>query len=163
MRSKFHIQCRVEPVGEEGPLVLRLEDQIEIISATIAPTRGSPRGLNIDALVIFDMQADGGVDGIEILCISGIDLSFRSEAPRLKEKFWRLFLDPSGKDVGEPDVKVVMQRRGNTFTVRFLNGAVDSKYLLGPGVTALVGANELLGLSIDMVKHIWPEPDWMKR
>ena len=56
-----------------------------------------------------------------------------------------------------------MQRRNNVLTVRFLNGAVNSKYLLGPGVAALVGANELLGLSIDMIDFIWPEPDYVKR
>lgn len=162
MESKFHIKCHTGPVGEEGPLVLRLDDDF-FISATIAPQRGSPRGLNIDALVIFDMQPDGGVDGIEISRILGIDFASRREAPRSREKYWRLFVDPSGKDVGEPDVKVVMQRRDNVLTVRFLNGAVDSKYLLGPGVTALVGANELLGLSIDMIDFIWPEPDFLKR
>jgi hypothetical protein len=42
-------------------------------------------------------------------------------------------------------------------------GDVDSKYLLGPGVTALVGANELLGLRIEMVKFDWPKPEFLKR
>jgi hypothetical protein len=68
----------------------------------------------------------------------------------------------AGKKFFEPDVKLVTQRRGDVLTIRFLNGAVDSKYLLGPGVTALVGANELLGLNIEMIDFIWPEPDWMK-
>ena len=161
MKSKFNIKCRAEPVGEEGPLVLRLDDDY-FISAAIAPQRGSPRGLSIDHLVIFDMQPDGGVDGIEISHIFGIDYASRREAPRKGEKYYRLFLDPSGKETGEPDVKLVMQRRGDVLTIRFLNGAVDSKYLLGPGVTALVGANELLGLSIDMIDFIWPEPDYVK-
>jgi hypothetical protein len=134
MESKFHIKCRTEPVREEGPLVLRIEDDISIISATIAPQRGSPRGLNIDALVIFDMQPDGGVDGIEILCVFGIDLSSRREAPRTQEKYWRLFLDPSMEDVSEPDVEVVMHRLDNFFIVRFKTGDVDSKYLLGPAL-----------------------------
>jgi hypothetical protein len=157
MASKVLIKCHTGPIGEEGPLVLRLEDDIRIISATIAPMGTPPRGLSIDHAVIFDMQPDGGVDGIEILCDLGIDLASRSEAPRRREKYCRLFLDPSGKEIFEPDVKVVMRRRDNVLTVRFLNGAVDSKYLLGPGVTALVGANELLGLSIDMVTFTWPE------
>ena len=64
MESKFYIKCHTGPVGEEGPLVLKL-NSIPIISAIIAPQRGSPRGLNINSLVIFDMQPDGGVDGIE--------------------------------------------------------------------------------------------------
>lgn len=162
MKSKFHIKCHAGPVGEEGPLVLRLDDDY-FISAAIAPQLDSPRGLSIEHLVIFDMQPDGGVDGIEITRIFGIDYASRREAPRKREKYWRLFLDPSGKEVFEPDVKLVTQRRGDVLTIRFLNGAVDSKYLLGPGVTALVGANELLGLNIEMIDFIWPEPDWMKR
>jgi hypothetical protein len=162
MKPRFHIKCHTGPVGEEGPLVLRIEDDIRIISANIAPMLTPSRGLSINFAVNFDMQPDGGVDGIEIFCDFGIDLTFRREAPRLKEKYCRLFLDPRGNETEQPDVKVVMQRRDNALAIRFLNGAVDSKYLLGPGVTALVGANELLGLSIDMVKFIWPEPDWMK-
>jgi hypothetical protein len=163
MASKFYIKCRTEPVGEEGPLVLRIEDDIRIISATIAPPRGSPRGLSIDHGVIFDMQPDGGVDGIEIFCDLGIDLASRREAPRRGEKYCRLFLNPSGKEIFEPEVKLAMQRYNNVLTIRFLNGAVDSRYLLGPGVTALVGANELLGLSIDMIKLYLRDPDYVKR
>lgn len=157
MASKFHIKCHTGPIGEEGPLVLRLEDDIRIISATIAPMGTPPRGLSIDHAVIFDMQPDGGLDGIEIFCDLGIDLASRREAPRRREKYCRLFLNPSGNEIFDPGVKVVMQRRDNVLTVRFLNGAVDSKYLLGPGVAALVGANELLGLKIEMVKFNWPK------
>lgn len=163
MESKFYIKCHTGPVGEERPLVLRIEDDIRIISATIAPQRGSPRGLSIDHLVIFDMQSDGGVDGIEILCPYEMDLTSRRAFPRLQETYWRLFLDPSGKYIMEPDVKLVMQRLDHFLNVRFKAGDVDSKYLLGPGIAALVGANELLGLRIDMVKFIWPEPDFVER
>ena len=163
MKSKFYIKCRTGPVGDVGPLVLRIEHDIGIISATIAPMRVCPKGLNIDGLVIFDMQSDGGVDGIELLCPLGIDLTSRRAFPRLQETYWRLFLDPSGKDVVEPDVKVVVQRLDHFLNVRFMTGDVDSKYLLGPGITALVGANELLGLRIEMVDFIWPEPDYVER
>jgi hypothetical protein len=162
MESKFHIKCRTGPLGGVGPLVLRIERDIRIISATIAPQRGSPKGLSIDHLVIFDMQSDGGVDGIEIFCPFGMDLTSRRAFPRPQETYRRLFLDPSGKEIMEPDVKVVMHRLDRFFTVRFKAGDVDSKFLLGPGITALVGANELLGLRIEMIKFIWPEPEFLK-
>jgi hypothetical protein len=161
MESKFHIKCRTGPVGDVGPLVLRIEE--DIISATIAPTRGSPRGLNVDGYVIFDMQSDGGLDGIELLCPLGLDLTSSRAFPRPQETYWRLFLDPSRKDIIAPEVEVVFHRLDRFLNVRFKAGDVDSKYLLGPGVTALVGANELLGLRIEMVKFIWPEPDYVKR
>jgi len=163
MKSKFHIKCRPGPVGDVGPLVLRIEHDIRIISATIAPMRVCPKGLSIDHLVIFDMQSDGGVDGIEILGLYGMDLTSRRAFPRLRERYRRLFLDPSGKEIMEPDVKVIMQRLDHFLDVRFMTGDVDTKYLLGPGITALVGANELLGLRIEMVDFIWPEPDFIKR
>jgi hypothetical protein len=102
MESKFHIKCRTGPVGDVGPLVLRIEE--DIISATIAPTRGSPRGLNVDGYVIFDMQSDGGLDGIELLCPLGLDLTSSRAFPRPQETYWRLFLDPSRKDIIEPEV-----------------------------------------------------------
>lgn len=47
--------------------------------------------------------------------------------------------------------------------IRFKDGSVDAKYLLGPGVTALAGANELLGLRIEMVKFDWPRPSYWPR
>ena len=157
MKSRFYIKCRAVPVGKAGPLVLRIEQDIRIISATIAPTRGFPRGLNIDGLAIFDMQLDGRVDGIEILCPLGMDLSATKAFPRAREKYWKLILDPSGKDIIAPDVEVVMHRLDRFLNIRFKDGNVDAKYLLGPGVTALVGAEELLGLQIEMVDFIWPD------
>ncbi len=163
MKSKFYIKYRAAPVGEEGPLVLRIEDDIRIISATIAPQRVSPKGLSVDGYVIFDMQSDGGVDGIEILCPFWTDLTSRRARPRLQEQFWRLFLNPSGKEINAPNVKVVMRRLGRFATIQFKIGDVNTKYLLGPGIMALVGANELLGLEIEMVKFIWPEPDFVER
>jgi hypothetical protein len=92
-----------------------------------------------------------------------MDLSSKRALPRLQETYWRLFLDPSGKYIMGPDVKVAMQRLDCFLNIRFKTGDVDTKYLLGPGITALVGANELLGLRIEMVKFIWPKPDFLKR
>jgi hypothetical protein len=109
------------------------------------------------------MQSDGGLDGIELLCPLGLDLTSSRAFPRPQETYWRLFLDPSRKDIIAPEVEVVFHRLDRFLNVRFKAGDVDSKYLLGPGVTALVGANELLGLRIEMVKFIWPEPDYVKR
>lgn len=163
MNSKFYIKCRAAPVGDVGPLVLRIEHDIRIISMAIAPMRDCPKGLNIDGFLIFDMQPDGGVDGIELLCPFELDLTSRRAFPRLQETYWKLFLDPSGKDIIAPDVEVVMHRLDRFLNIRFKTGTVDSKYLLGPGITALVGANELLGLRIDMVDFIWPEPDYVER
>jgi hypothetical protein len=62
MESKFYIKCRAAPVGDAGPLVLRIDQDTRFISAEIAPPRESPRGLSIDHQVIFDMQSDGEVD-----------------------------------------------------------------------------------------------------
>lgn len=162
MDSKIHIKCRAAAVGDVGPLVLRIEDDARIISAAIAPPRGSPKGLSIDHQVIFDMQSDGGVDGIEILCPYEMDLSSRRAFPRLQETFWRLFLDPNKKEIMEPDVKFVRQRPDRFLNIQFKGGDVDAKYLLGPGVTALVGANELLGLRIEMVQFVWPKPEFFR-
>ena len=161
MESKFHIKCRIGPIGDTGPLVLRIED--DFISAAIAPSRGCPKGLSIDHLVIFDMQSDGGVDGIEILCPYGMGSVSRRAIPRLRETHWRLFLDPSGKEILAPNVEVIMHRLDRFLNIRFKDGSVDAKYLLGPGVTALAGANELLGLRIEMVKFDWPRPSYWPR
>jgi hypothetical protein len=109
------------------------------------------------------MQSDGEVDGIEIICPYGMDLSSRRALPRPQETYWSLFLDPSSKYIMGPDVKLVMQRLDRFLNIRFKAGDADTKYLLGPGITALVGANELLGLRIEMVDFIWPEPDYVER
>ncbi len=109
------------------------------------------------------MQSDGEVDGIEILCPYEMDLTSRRALPRPQETYWRLFLDPSGKEIMAPDVVVVMQRLDRFLNIQFKAGDVDAKYLLGPGITALVGANELLGLKIEMAKFIWPKPEFLKR
>lgn len=88
MKSKFYIKCRTGPIGELGPLVLRIEDDIRIISAAIAHSRGCPKGLNVDGWVIFDMQSDGEVDGIEIFCPYEMDLTSRRALPRPQETYW---------------------------------------------------------------------------
>ena len=160
MESKFYIKCRTGPIGELGPLVLRIEDDIRIISAAIAHSRGRPKGLSIDHLVIFDMQSDGGVDGIEIFCPYEMRSVSRRALPRPQETYWKLFLDPSAKEIMTPDVEVVMNRLDRFLNIRFKDGSVDAKYLLGPGVTALVGTNELLGLRIEMVQFDWPRPSY---
>jgi hypothetical protein len=82
----------------------------------------------------------------------------RRALPRPQETYWKLFLDPSAKEIMTPSVEVVMHRLDRFLNIRFKEGSVDAKYLLGPGVTALVGANELLGLRIEMVKFDWPKP-----
>jgi hypothetical protein len=64
MESNLH-QMPHGPVGDVGPPF----SESRTISGSLADDylRGSLRGLNIDGYVIFDMQPDGGVDGIGFL------------------------------------------------------------------------------------------------
>lgn len=112
--------------------------------------RSCPKGLNIDGLMVFDMQQDGGVDGIEILQPLGPDLVSGTVPPRAGERYWRLFLQPSDKDAVERNAELVMERSERAATLRIADGDVDARYLIGPCVTALVGTNELRGLTIDL-------------
>lgn len=150
MQKAAYIKCRTAPVGEVGPLIPRLDQSIRILSAHILDHRSCPNGLNIDGLMIFDMQMDGGLDGIEILQPLGPDLRSTTVPPRPAERYWRLFLEPSNKGLIERDSELVMERGDGTVTLRIASGHLDSRYLIGPCITALVGANELRGLAIDI-------------
>jgi hypothetical protein len=101
-------------------------------------------------LMVFHMQPDGGVDGIEILHPLGNDLRSGSILPRPQERYWRLFLEPSDKGLIERNAELTVERVEGAAILRIAPGDVDSRYLIGPNVAALVGANELLGLAIDL-------------
>lgn len=150
MGVEAHIRCRTAPVGEVGPLIPRLDQSIRILALHIADLRSCPKGLNIDGLMVFDMQMDGGVDGIEIIQPLGADLISATLPPRPAERYWRLFLEPSDKRLVERDSELALERDDRSAILRIASGDVDSKYLVGPSVTALVGANELRGLAIDL-------------
>ena len=147
----FRIKCRTAPVGEVGPLIPRLDQSIPVLTLHILELRRCPKGLNIDGSLTFDMQSDGGVDGVEILFPLGSGLNSGTGHARPGEKYWRLFLEPNRKDVSEPEVELLMERIEDQVTFRFVRGDIDSKYLIGPGVTALVGDNELKGLSVELL------------
>jgi hypothetical protein len=137
-------------VGEIGPLIPRFDQSAGILVLHIADLRSCPKGLNIDGLMIFDMQIDGGVDGIEILQSLGASLATATKPPRPSEKYWRLFLEPIDQRRVEQDSELVLERDEHFATLRVAPGEADSRYLVGPGVVALVGSNMLLGLVIDL-------------
>ncbi len=139
------IGCRTAPAGRIGPLIPRLEQSIRILVLQVELRREWPRGLNVDGLLVFDMQADGGVDSIEIL--HPVGACFRSGVirPRRNEKYWRLFLDESAS-AG----KLQVNRTGAEVMFWFEECEVDSKYLIGPNTQALVRKNVLVGLSVDL-------------
>jgi hypothetical protein len=150
MNSNARVRCRTAPVGQFGALHIRYDQSIRILVLQVDATLKYPKGLNIDALMIFDMQEDGGVDAVEILQPLGDDLVTGYVLPRPWEKYWRLFLEPEDKETVERNAILRMERNDSVATLRFVEGTVDSRYLIGPGVTALVGANDLYGISIDL-------------
>lgn len=151
MPSDFSIKCRAAPIDRDGPLIPRLTQAGWFMSLHINEVRGCPKGLNIDSLLIFDMQDDGGLDGIEIIQRIDPDIATGYVFPRWdEEEYWRLFLEPSHHDVGEPEVTVTMAWVDYVLTYRWSNRTVDKTYLLGPGVTAFVGAGQLLGFQTDI-------------
>jgi hypothetical protein len=150
MNSKIKVRCRTAPVGQFGALHLRYDQSIRILMLQVDASLTYPKGLNIDALMIFDMQEDGGVDAVEISQPLGDDLVTGYVFPRPRERYWRLFLEPEDKKYVERNAILRMERNDNVATLRFVEGTADSRYLIGPGVTALVGANNLYGISIDL-------------
>lgn len=148
----WRIKCRTAPVGEEGPLIPRYWQDVRILDLHIFERRGADTSLNLDGLIIIDMQLDGGVEGIEILYPLGVDLVSTTLRPRERERYWRLFLAPSDKDLIQQEAIVTGERIGSTATLRFATGDVDSRYLVGPGARALVGANELRGLEFNLAE-----------
>ena len=97
------------------------------------------------------MQADGGLDAIEIIVRMESVLRSGHVFPRGdEEEYWRLILEPSHDFIGEPDVVVSAEWADNVLTCRWSDQAADTHYLLGPGVTAQVGKDLLLGFQIDL-------------
>lgn len=151
MPSDFSIKCRAVPIAEDGPLIPRLAEPGWFMSLHINESRSCPKGLNIDSLLIFDMQADGGLDAIEILVRLDSALKPGHIFPRWdEEQYWRLFLEPSHEAIGEPDVSVSVEWADHVLTCRWSDLAADTSYLLGPGVTALVGGGLLLAIQADL-------------
>jgi hypothetical protein len=151
MQTKYSIKCRFGPVGDTGPLIPNLNLDVRILTLE-APDPGYIRkGLTIDHLMIFDMQEDGGVDVVEILHPLGPGLRERRIEPDPKEEYERLFLEPSDKDLVELHAQLEFERAGHLAIFRIAPGTVDKHHLIGPGVNALVGNDELRGISVDLI------------
>lgn len=147
----FFIRFSAAPVGAVGPLLPRLHEGNGILTLQVGLVRAQPLGLNVDAVVIFDMQSDGGVDWIEILHRQPSHLRPATVWARPRERYWRMFLEPSSKETVERDAEVTIDRSGLTVTYRFDEGDPDARYLVGPGAEALVAAgNRLIGISVDL-------------
>lgn len=151
MHSDFSIKCRAVLAAADGPLIPRLAEPGWFMNLHINESRSCPKGLNIDSLLIFDMQADGGLDAIEILVRLDSVLKPGYIVPRWgEEQYWRLFLEPSHDHVGAPDVSVSVEWVDHVLTCRWSDQAADTNYQLGPGVTALVGSGRLLGIQTNL-------------
>lgn len=154
MGRDFHIRCRTAPCGEHGPLLPSVVEGINILMLHTTEPVSCPAGFTIDGLFTFDMQVDGGLDAVEIFLPTGIHPTARSDfnagliPARPREKYWRLFLEPSGE--GAESFEVGFEREGGILTFPFGPSEIDAKYLVGPGVTALVGSNELRGFRVDL-------------
>lgn len=145
----FFIRCRTAPVGPEGPLFLHLTQDTRILNLHIGLLRPQPLGLNLDGTLIIDMQPDGGVDGIEILRRPD-KLRTATQVARPTERYWRIFLEASSKELVEREANVAVKQSGLQVTYLFDERTVDSTYLIGPGVHALVAKNNFVGLSVDL-------------
>lgn len=150
MSSDFSLKCRAVP-NQDEPLIPRFAEAGWFVSLHVNNGAPCPKGLNIDSLLIFDMQADGGLDAIEIIARMDSVLEPGYIVPRWgEEQYWRLFLDPSREFVGEPDVVVSMEWADNILTCRWSDQTADTSFLLGPGIMALVGTGQLLGFQTDL-------------
>lgn len=152
-QQPWHIKCRVAPIGEDGPLIAQHWHSLKILHLGVLLPHIA-KGLNLDGLIDIDMQSDGGVDGIEILQPLGGGLGSITVHPVDPKNYWRLFLEPSDKDVIEKNAIVKMERQQRIVTLRFAPGDIDAKYLIAPGTKALVGANEFRGLEIDLDEFV---------
>lgn len=157
MTTKFHIECRFAPLTREdavesGPLLVRLDSSI--LSFHIQFPRPCPKGLNIDHTMLFDMQADGGVDGVEIFVSPDYGFKPNFVYDDLEESYWRLFLALGDFSAIEESGVVQWERAGNSAILRIDSGDVDARYLIGPGAMALVGANCLQGFEVDLLPFL---------
>lgn len=124
VKVNYSIKCRFAPVRETGPLIPNLNLDVRILVLE-APDPGIlPKGLTIDHLMIFDMQADGGVDVVEILQPLGPGLHERRIAPDPNEEYERLFLEPSDKDLVEQHAQLEFERAGHLAVFRIAPGTV---------------------------------------
>lgn len=150
MSSDFNLKCTAVP-NQDGPLIPRFAEAGSFVSLHVNDGAPCPKSLNIDSLLIFDMQADGGLDAIEIIARMDTVLEPGYIFPRWgEERYWRLFLETNREFVGEPDIIVSMEWADHILTCRWTDQAADTKYLLGPGITAFVGRGQLLGFQTDL-------------
>lgn len=150
MPKDFRIKCLTIPPGETGPLILRMEPEVGILSLHITWVRPCPKGINIDGMIMFDMQADGGLDQIEILYRVKTQIEPGVILPSPSERYWRLLLFPSHDSITEPDVTVEVIDNSNELKFLIRRDDIDSSFLIGPSTRALVRKKELVGISIDL-------------
>jgi hypothetical protein len=112
--------------------------------------RSHPKGFGIDARMEFDLQEDGGVDRIELWEKLGGGLNPRIIRPRANENYVRLFIEPGERSLGNPNTGFTCMRIDEVARLRFTRGGIEREYLIGPGVTALVGADNLRGIDVDL-------------
>lgn len=149
--NEFSIDCRVVPLGENDPLFLFVHSEVGVLSVSTPIPRPCPKGLNIDGLLVFDLQEDGGLDAIEVLY--KLPARYRSKAKRtfpLSEKYHRILLDPSRMHVGGPEVAPILTMLEDILTISIQNGVVDGRYKIGPETVVLLMKGKLIGIEIDL-------------
>lgn len=152
MAANFLIKCWFKPVGSEGPLVPSLERGPfgpMLMLSQVGIYRDYTRGFSIDDLT-FDQQTDGGVDRIEIMNRPGGGLTPKTIRPRADETYFRLFVEPGDKSLGNPNSAFTFTRVGTVAQLRFSEGNVERERLIGPRLTALAGDGKLRGIDIDL-------------
>jgi len=154
MAANFLIKCWVKPVGSEGPLVPRLQRGVGpavrlLTLEQMGADRDCPKWFRVEDMT-FDLQEDGGVDRIETYERLGGALNAGIVRPRAEEKYSRLFVEPGEKSEGNPNSRMTFKRIDDVAHFRFTEGAVEREYLIGPGLTALMGEGRLRGIDVDL-------------
>jgi len=146
MPNNIHITCDTIPTAEAGPLILRMEPEVGILSLHIGALGPCPKGINIDGMIMFDMQNDGGVDQIEIMYRLRNSIKSGTVFPSPHERYRRLRLSSDTSHfIG--GVEVTEGTQGIEF--RFAEGQADETCFVGPCTKALIYKRRLIGLSLD--------------
>lgn len=149
--DEFAIDCRVVPLEDSDPLILFPDPGAGILSAETPLPRPCPKGLNIDGLIVFDMQEDGGLDGIEIFY--KLPTRYRSKRKRpfpFGEKYCRIILHPNRTGVYGPDVTPIVTWQRDILRFIIKNETPDERCKIGPDVVALLSKSKLIGIEIDL-------------
>jgi hypothetical protein len=149
--NEFAIDCRIVPLGDNDPLILSVDSAAGILSVATPLPRPCPKGLNIDGLIAFDMQEDGGLDQIEILYKVPARYGPRRKTPfPAGEKYSRILLHPNRTAVYGPDVTPTVTLQEGLLRLIIKNGTPDGRHKIGPGTVVLLLKNRLIGIEIDL-------------